>query len=287
MQQEHYLEFIHQFESGSLPKASWTHQAHLQVALWYSHQLDFDEACALVRQRIIAYNDRVGTPNTDASGYHETLTRFWMIIARQMLYKYAGLPLEMVAEKWSAGEEGDKTYPLRFYFRERLFSWVARRYWVEPRAGLWDAEWERMAWMTDRPVHHLQMADARFEHALQTCTMHPDLFTHEAHVRLAWIHIRNYGIDQAVINVCRQLQQFVAAVDAENKYHETLTVAAVRTVYHFMLKYPVDQFELFLASAPVLITDFRSLIQSHYLAQTLASDAAQITFVEPDLLPFD
>ncbi|HQU55198.1 MAG TPA: hypothetical protein PK643_19330, partial [Saprospiraceae bacterium] len=84
-----------------MPKASWTHQAHLQVALWYSHQLDFDEACALVRQRIIAYNDRVGTPNTDASGYHETLTRFWMIIARQMLSKYAGLPLEVVAEKWS------------------------------------------------------------------------------------------------------------------------------------------------------------------------------------------
>lgn len=36
-------------------------------------------------------------------------------------------------------------------------------------------------------THH-QLNDQQFEEQFQNCTFDPTLFTHEAHLRLAWIH---------------------------------------------------------------------------------------------------
>ncbi|MGB0175731.1 MAG: hypothetical protein ACPF9D_01105, partial [Owenweeksia sp.] len=68
-----------------LPKPEWTHEAHLVVAIWYSSLYPFEEALSLVRQNITAHNESVGTPNTDTEGYHETITRFWLMVARHFL----------------------------------------------------------------------------------------------------------------------------------------------------------------------------------------------------------
>ncbi len=70
--------FIDAFESLTLHKVQWTHHAHLVVALWYlTHHLH-DDALDFVRRRIRAYNEAVGTANTDTGGYHETLTRLYL-----------------------------------------------------------------------------------------------------------------------------------------------------------------------------------------------------------------
>ncbi|MEM6720185.1 MAG: hypothetical protein AAF611_12745 [Bacteroidota bacterium] len=41
---------------------------------------------------------------------------------------------------------------------------------------------------------HSQLTDAAFELQFSQCEFAPSLFNHEAHLRLEWIHINNYGI---------------------------------------------------------------------------------------------
>ena len=123
--------FIGEFEECTLPKPRWTHHAHLVVALWYLTRHPYDDALNQVRQRIRAYNEAVGTPNTDNSGYHETLTRLFLLgVAKHLdLHRHEALPVSLAQILQSP--LGDKEWPLRFYSRERLFSVEARRHWIE------------------------------------------------------------------------------------------------------------------------------------------------------------
>ena len=62
------------FRACTLPRSEWTHAAHFAVALWLlRHHPDLANAEGMAPM-IRAYNDSVGTPNTDSSGYHHTIT---------------------------------------------------------------------------------------------------------------------------------------------------------------------------------------------------------------------
>jgi hypothetical protein len=116
----------------TLPKAEWTHDAYLRAGLW--HVLHDGPFVALdrLRERISAYNESVGTPNTDSGGYHETITRFYVVVIDRFLSTAdRSLDLDALAEQLIAGY-GDRRLPLHHYSEKRLFSTVARRAWVEP-----------------------------------------------------------------------------------------------------------------------------------------------------------
>ena len=70
-------DFISGWRSGTLPKSSWTHGAHVAVAACLAFDHPQEEALNLTRAGIVHFNTCVGTANTEDSGYHETLTRFW------------------------------------------------------------------------------------------------------------------------------------------------------------------------------------------------------------------
>jgi hypothetical protein len=116
----------------TLPKAEWTHHAHLRAGLWHVRQHGPFEALDLMRERISAYNVSVGTANTETSGYHETITRFYVVIIDRFLAAAdRELDLDTLAEQLIA-QYGDRRLPLHHYSEKRLFSPVARRAWVEP-----------------------------------------------------------------------------------------------------------------------------------------------------------
>ncbi len=76
------------FEAGALVKAEWTHGAHVAAAATYLYRApgyDFGAVLPLMRQRISEFNLSAGGSNTQTSGYHETLTRFWLEIVRAHL----------------------------------------------------------------------------------------------------------------------------------------------------------------------------------------------------------
>lgn len=134
---------------------------------------------------------------------------------------------------------------------------------------------------------HFILTDIEFEQQFQTCLLDPNIFTHEAHIRLAWIHITKYGADKAIANIRQQLQNFVDNIGARTKYNETVTVAAIKAVYHFMLKSTTTNFRDFIAENPRLKYNFKELMAFHYQTDIFNSPAAKEKYVTPELLPFD
>lgn len=133
---------------------------------------------------------------------------------------------------------------------------------------------------------HLNLTDRQFEVQFQKGTFPPEMFTHEAHIRLAWIHIGAYGVEQACLNLCEQIMLFDQLHGDGTKFHYTLTVAAVRAVHHFRQKSRSDNFADFIEEFPQLKHNFKGLLEAHYSNFILRLQRAKMEYLEPDLLPF-
>ena len=116
----------------SLPKENWTHFAHLRVGLWHVMRHTPAETRDLLRARISAFNQAKGGENTASTGYHETVTRFYVHVIGRFLASADVLRPSEELERELIGRYGDKELPLQYYTRERLFSSEARLGWVAP-----------------------------------------------------------------------------------------------------------------------------------------------------------
>ncbi|MFC7497879.1 hypothetical protein ACFQRC_01435 [Enterovirga sp. GCM10030262] len=117
----------------TLPRAEWTHEAHLATCLWLLLErpeiLPERDLPALIRR----YNESVGGVNDETQGYHETITQISIRGARAFLARTdAKLPLAEKVNALLRAPQGQRDWPLRFYTPERLFSKEARLGWVEP-----------------------------------------------------------------------------------------------------------------------------------------------------------
>ncbi|MEZ4918552.1 MAG: hypothetical protein R2792_05545 [Saprospiraceae bacterium] len=110
--------------------------------------------------------------------------------------------------------------------------------------------------------NHWKLDDAQLVLQLESGTLPPELFSHEAHLRLAWINLNNQPCARAEESVCRQLKTYVAAIGAEDKYNEELTVAAVQVVDQLMRQSKATNFADFILEQPKLKTHFRELVGS-------------------------
>ena len=129
---EEILALLRGFHDCTLPRADWTHAAHLTVALWHLLQFDWPEAVARVRRGIKRYNAAHGIVTTPTGGYHETLTVFWLRRVRSFLEVGRNEGRSLVALANELVATADKNLPLEYYTRDRLFSAEARSGWVEP-----------------------------------------------------------------------------------------------------------------------------------------------------------
>ncbi len=116
----------------SLPRAEWTHEAHLAACVWLLTErpdvLPERDLPAIIR----SYNEAVGGVNDDSQGYHETLTQLYIRGVRQFLADCAEEGLVERVNALLSGPVGARDWPLRFYSRAVLFSVGARRAWVDP-----------------------------------------------------------------------------------------------------------------------------------------------------------
>ena len=125
-------DLITAFQSCTLAKAEWTHQAHLRVGLWHVDRYGPADALDRLRTGIRALNESHGNANSDSAGYHETITRFYVLLMAQFLAAAErSTSLDELTARFIA-RYPTSDLPLRYYSRERLFSVAARREWVEP-----------------------------------------------------------------------------------------------------------------------------------------------------------
>jgi hypothetical protein len=118
-------ELVRLFESCQLPRARWTHRAHLAVAATYLRSYPLPDAIDRARTHIRRYNASRG----NHTGYHETVTVLFMrLVAREF---EAGPPDLAGFVNGLAGR-----FPVAwldtYYAKDRLWSAEARAGFVEP-----------------------------------------------------------------------------------------------------------------------------------------------------------
>lgn len=81
---ESFDAFVAAWEEGRLPKAAWTHEAHVAMGACYVVRYG-PSAVDELRRGIKRHNAAVGTLDTRTSGYHETLTCFWTCVVSRLV----------------------------------------------------------------------------------------------------------------------------------------------------------------------------------------------------------
>jgi hypothetical protein len=125
-------DLVRDFEAGCLPHLQWTHQAHLTVGFWYLLHYPRPEAVARIRSGIQHYNQSVGIANTPTSGYHETLTQFWIQQIQTFIQAESVEKLTLPVWQKLLQQYNDPKLPWQYYSHERLMSEQARAGWLEP-----------------------------------------------------------------------------------------------------------------------------------------------------------
>ncbi|BAZ67676.1 MAG: hypothetical protein KME28_14490 [Pelatocladus maniniholoensis HA4357-MV3] len=120
------------FQNSTLPRCQWNHIAHLTVALYYLIYYGEKQAGERIRQDIQRYNAAMGIQTTKDSGYHETLTRFWVYMVRRYLLVNQQQVSLLQLTNGLIDSYGNKHLPLQYYSRDLLMSWEARNSWVKP-----------------------------------------------------------------------------------------------------------------------------------------------------------
>lgn len=134
--------------------------------------------------------------------------------------------------------------------------------------------------------NHTHYSDEEFERLFESYKLKPGMFSHEAHLRLAYIHIKKYGRSQAEINMCAQIKGYAESLGVFDKFNKTVTIAAVKVMDHFMNKAKSKSFPDLMKEYPRLLTNFRDLLSQHYGFNVFADKRAKQEYIEPDLVPF-
>jgi hypothetical protein len=145
------------------------------------------------------------------------------------------------------------------------------------------------------------MTDDEFLAAFEAASFTRPEWTHEAHIRMAWLYLMRYPATVALERVRSGIQKLNAKIGSTTPeqqvrcirlasrpgtstgYHETITLAFVRVIAGRLNSN--EDFATFRKRNPDLFDRARSVLLRHYTKERLHSPEAQNTFVEPDLEP--
>ena len=121
------IELARALEDGKIDNAHFKHFHHLHVAWVYlAESNSIEQATARMGATLRKFAAASNVPEK----YHQTVTTFWM----RILALLRDWDQRCSLDDWVARnpELLEKTFPLRYYSPERLFSKTARVLWVEP-----------------------------------------------------------------------------------------------------------------------------------------------------------
>ena len=126
---ESFDAFVQAWEAGELPRAAWTHAAHVAMGACYVVRYG-PSAVDELRRGIKRHNAAVGTLDTATSGYHETLTCFWTSVVSRLVKGYS--------DPWPAARRAvervgqDRDLHLQYYSFDVVRDAKARGSFVPP-----------------------------------------------------------------------------------------------------------------------------------------------------------
>lgn len=131
--------FVADWHAHRLPREAWTHGAHVGVCAYYAFDHDEAATLAIMRPGIRTFNESVGGQNTATSGYHESVTRLWVMAIS------AHLRAHPTSSRWEAARSAVSRFVSPHEVLQQCYSFDvigdirARAEWVPPdRAVPWD-----------------------------------------------------------------------------------------------------------------------------------------------------
>ena len=70
------------------------------------------------------------------------------------------------------------------------------------------------------------MNDKEFITSFENCSIPREQWSHEAHLRMAWIYLTRYPLEQALDKICSGIRRYnMAVTGSTDQYHHTVTIA--------------------------------------------------------------
>jgi hypothetical protein len=118
------------FSTSTVPQKDWTHRAHLRLAWLFLKKYPLDEAHLLMRVGIIRLNAFHGLVESPERGYHDTMTRVWLILLGSIMHSTDAASSETFVD--ACEDQLGKDAVLVHYSRESIMSARARAFFLEP-----------------------------------------------------------------------------------------------------------------------------------------------------------
>ena len=128
----HARHILNGLRARTLSEPEWTHGAHLTAAVVLLNEVGLARASVQMPEMIRRYNESLGGINSDTAGYHHTITLFYLQLIDKFCTHYSAHSIGEQATTLLSSPLSDRTFPLRYYSKELLFSIKARRNWAEP-----------------------------------------------------------------------------------------------------------------------------------------------------------
>jgi hypothetical protein len=119
-------EVVEKFETCVYAPEEFIHARHLTVAAWYLCTLPEDAALSRMRESLLRF-----TAHHKKQAYHETITRFWMLLIADHLHRQSG-ELSDVQRVNDVVTRYPKETLFDYYSRDRVISETAKHEWIEP-----------------------------------------------------------------------------------------------------------------------------------------------------------
>lgn len=135
------------------------------------------------------------------------------------------------------------------------------------------------------------MDDRIFLQQFENCTLRFHNWTHRAHVKVAYLYLRRFSLDEAIARMRTGIQRYNTANDVPDGpatgYNETTTQAFMRIIHAVMSEYesvfPTETADEFCDTHPQLLR--KHILRLSYSPDQRTHPDAGTKFVEPDLAP--
>lgn len=125
------------------------------------------------------------------------------------------------------------------------------------------------------------MTDDEFLAAFEAAAIPRPEWTHEAHVRMAWLYLTRRPFADALDRIRGGIKKLNGAIGGSpDGYHETITVAFARVIASRLR--PGDDFPAFRTRHPDLLDRTLTALLRHYTKDRLFSPEARRGFLAPD-----
>jgi len=139
--------------------------------------------------------------------------------------------------------------------------------------------------MSNFPAHRPIPAPVEddFVAAFENGSLDPARFDHRTHLAFGWHYLQRDGFPEGAVHFRRHLQNYVARVGAQSKYHETITWAylVLLNEERCLRSSPGESFDTMIQRRPDLLDHRNGAIARCYSKAQLDSPEARLVFTLP------